>query len=500
MGALLLVMMNWPGPAESRRVWYHSDTGWGVYRSWGDPEILASVVALVACVALRSSQRWALLALGVVAGCAASLIEDGFLILGGDIAAGEEGVWVATTAAAAGIAVVLLLVVRPRGFRAWPVNLPAAVLVAAGIVLIFVSAVTQHDDGISFYTVTKLALTEPLVVLALAWLALGAQRSSTRLWLSATITTYVLISIVAAVPALTVGDSMPVFLTALIGNLLVAAGVAVSASRSAPDAMQQQDEAPFSRWLEKNRWLTAAALGIGALVLLLVNEAALSDGQKLWYDTRFGAPKVSRHQADGTLAASIVALLAALFAWRRGRFGAYAIGAAAGAAALFTTAGLVILGSRIAVDNKSWSISLFIAGLMLVPVAAGPGLRTLKYRRPDPATSAVLAVGVILLGIDQLLSDQYGPSAATFTRGFALLIPVVAAALVLIGTTTGDKTLIGAAASYQVLFALAALYPIAMEEAPNYFATALLGHLILLAALLLGVRRLNRGSLLPSHP
>jgi hypothetical protein len=90
---------------------------------------------------------------------------------------------------------------------------------------------------------------------------------------------------------------------------------------------------------------------------------------------------------------------------------------------------------------------------------------------------------------DQVLSDQYGPTAATYTRGLGFLLPIVAAALVLISTTTGDRTLVGAAASYQLLFVVAALYPITADQGPKYFAVALVGHLVLLGALLLGVRR-----------
>jgi hypothetical protein len=77
----------------------------------------------------------------------------------------------------------------------------------------------------------------------------------------------------------------------------------------------------------------------------------------------------------------------------------------------------------------------------------------------------------------------------TYTRGFALLLPIVAAALVLFSTTTGDRVMVGAAASYLLLFVVAALYPMAVDQAPTYFAAAPRGHLVLLAALLLGVRR-----------
>ena len=495
VGAVLLVLMNWPGAVDSRKIWSDSDTGWGVSRSWHDPDLLASIVALVAALASRWLRPWALLALGVVAGCVASMIEDGLLILGGGIAAEEVGLWVAVTAVAAAMGVVLLLTVRPRGFRAWPVNRPAAALVLAGLLLFVLSALIQDENGIAFLDVAKLVLLEPIAILALAWLALAAPQPSTRLWLRATVLTNVAIGIVAVVPTVTVIDATPVFLTTLAGSLLVIAGIAMPTLRQAQpaDAAPPKD-ATVSRWFEQHGWVTAVGLGIGALMLLLVNEAGLDAELRLWYNSSFGTPDLQRHQADGTLAASLVALLGAALAWRRGRLGAYAVGAAAGAAALFATAGVVILGGRISYEDTVyvWSISLFFAGLILALVFAGLDLRTLKYRRPDRATSAVLAAGFILLLVDQLLSDEYGPSAVTYTRGLSLLLPIVAAALVLISTTTGDRTLVGAAASYQLLFVVAALYPMAVDQAPIYFRTALVGHLVLLAALVLGIRRLRR--------
>jgi hypothetical protein len=492
VGALLLFLMSVPGAAESRTVWSdEANTGWRVYRTWHEPEILGSVVAFVMSLVAGWSRRWAILALGIVAGCVVAVLENGVLILGGGIAGQEVGVWVAATAVAAGMTVVLLAVLRPRGLRLWPVDLPAAAFVVAGAVLLFINAGIRHPDGISFLDVTKLAPLEAFVVLSLGWLALAAVEPKTRLWLSATTSTYVLISIVASIPALTDGHSEPAFLTSVAGNVLAAVGMAIAARRPAPPASAavQRQETNLSRWLGQHSWLTAVAIGIGALVLLLVNQSALDADLRLWYNTEFGSPDLQRHQADGTLAASIVTLLGALLAWRRGRLGAYSLGAAVGAATLFATAGVVILGGRISYEDNVyvWSISLMLAGLMLALVLAGP--RATSYQRPDRATAVVLAAGFILLLIVQLLPDESGPSAATYTRGFALLLPIVAAALVLASTTTGDRTLVGAAASYLLLFALASLYPMSQEQAPDYFAAALLGHLVLLAALLLGVRR-----------
>jgi uncharacterized caspase-like protein len=229
MGALALIILNWPGPTYSRKIWSdESMTGWRVYRSWHDPEILSSVVVFVASLALRWSGRLAPVALGVVAGGALSIVEDGLLILASDIAGEEVAVWIAATAIAAGVAAVVLLTLRPRSWPLRPVRLPAAGLAIAGGVLLLLSA-TIKTDGVSFLMVTKLAAMEPIVTVALAWLALAAVETSSRLWLSATAITYALVSMVAIIPALTDGGSSSTFVTGLVGNALVVAGIALAA-------------------------------------------------------------------------------------------------------------------------------------------------------------------------------------------------------------------------------------------------------------------------------
>ena len=369
------------------------------------------------------------------------------------------------------MAVVLLSVLRPGRLPLWPVDLPAAALVVAGAALLFVNAMLRHDDGISFFSVTKLAPLESLVVLALGWLALAAVDPKARLWLSATISTYLLISIVATIPALADDVLATILFPSLVGNLLAAAGMAVAARRRiSPTGAGQPHDPKVVRWFELHRWPTVVGLGVGALLLLLVNLGGLDADLRLWYNSQFGSPDLERHQADGTLAAALVALVGAALAWRRGPLGAYAQGAAAGAAALFATAGVVILGGRISYDDTVyvWSISLLTAGLMLVLVLVGAGLLSRQaYRRADRATTWVLAAGFVWLMVTQLLSDESGPSAATYTRGLSLLLPVVAAALVLAGTATANRVIVGAAASYLLLFAIAALYPINAGQAPR---------------------------------
>jgi hypothetical protein len=224
VGSAVLIYLNWPGEADSRKLWYDEDnTGLYVYRSWGDPLILSSFAALVVGLVAR----WAgPIALGIVAGCAAFVIEHGLLILGGGISGDETTYWLGATAAAAVMAVVLLLVLWPGSWPVWPVAPPAAAMVVAGGILLLVSSlITQPNNGLAFVDVTWLAVLEPFVTVALAWLALAATEARARIWLTAAAATYALISIVSAVPALTEGDSPPAFLTALFGNALVVAGV-----------------------------------------------------------------------------------------------------------------------------------------------------------------------------------------------------------------------------------------------------------------------------------
>jgi len=227
LGALGLLLLNLPGAEYSQKLWYEPNrTGWYVYRSWVDPMVLASIGALLASLVARQAGP---VALGIVAGCTASVLQDAVLVLGGGIAASGAGTWLATAAIGAVMAAVLLVVLWPGQWRTWPVSAPAAALVVAGGVLLLVSAFIEHPDGMAFADVTKLALLEPFVIVALAWLALAA--TGARTWLTAAATTYAVLSGVSAIPALTEGDSPPVFLTALLGNVLIIAGVLIPARR-----------------------------------------------------------------------------------------------------------------------------------------------------------------------------------------------------------------------------------------------------------------------------
>ena len=227
VGSLFLVLVNWPGSTDSRKLWYDPDTtGWYVYRSPGDPLFLASVAALLASLGAR---WWGRIALGVVAGCAVSALIAGVIVLGGGITAFDTGAWVATAATAAGLIVVLLAGLRPGNWPWWPVpRVPSALVVAGGIVLLF-ALLVKDSDGHSLLTVTGLFLLDPLVTVALGWSALAAVE--TRAWLRAAVVTYVALGVIGAVPTWTQGGSAPVFLIYLAGEALVAAGVLIPVRR-----------------------------------------------------------------------------------------------------------------------------------------------------------------------------------------------------------------------------------------------------------------------------
>jgi hypothetical protein len=226
VGSGLLIYLNWPGEAKSSNLWYDPDhTGWHVYRSWSDPVFLSSIAALVGSLVARWTGP---VVLGVVAGAVASVLQDGLLILGAGIWENNTETpwsWIAVMLIGVAMAAVLLIVLRPERWRIRPVPVPGAILVGVGGILVLLSGLVNHPDGFAFVDVTLLAVLEPLVVVALAWLALAAVEPRAVTWLTATATTYAVISAIAAVPALTGGDAPIVFLVALLGNALIVVGV-----------------------------------------------------------------------------------------------------------------------------------------------------------------------------------------------------------------------------------------------------------------------------------
>jgi hypothetical protein len=225
LGAGLLIFLNWPGEADSTKLWYDPErTGWYVYRSWGDPIMVASIVALLGSLVAR----WAgPIALGVAAGAVASVLEVSLLILGGGIWLNNTETpwsWLATVGIGLAMAVVLLIALRPGSWRVRPVPVPGAILVVAGSILVATSGLIKEAGGFAFIDVTFLAVLEPLLVLALGWLALAAVEPRAVIWLTAATTTYAAIGTIAALPALDAGYPAN-FLTALFGYALVVAGV-----------------------------------------------------------------------------------------------------------------------------------------------------------------------------------------------------------------------------------------------------------------------------------
>ena len=155
------------------------NTGWYLYRTWYDPAICRSVVALLASLLARGAGT---IALGIVAGCAVSADR-------GRPAdprrrhrlRSRQGTWLATTAIAVGLAAVLLIVLRPRSWPLEPVPPPPPRLIAVGGI--------GPDAGEPVHPaqrrhlvlhVTPLAVLDPIVAVALAWSALAAVDARTR--------------------------------------------------------------------------------------------------------------------------------------------------------------------------------------------------------------------------------------------------------------------------------------------------------------------------------
>jgi uncharacterized caspase-like protein len=235
VGAVLLLIVNWPGAAESRRVWSDdSNTGWRTFRSWSDPEMVASLILLATSLALRWAGRWSLVLLGIALGCTGSIGEDGVLILAGGLSDEETAEWLTAGLIVFVLTILLLVILKPPRPALRPVPLPPLALIVAGGIILLISATIKHSDGISFTTVTKLAFLEPVVTVLLGWLTIAATDLRTRLWLTATTITYAVISMIATIPALTEGNSAPVLLTGLLGNLLVITGVAARRPQALP--------------------------------------------------------------------------------------------------------------------------------------------------------------------------------------------------------------------------------------------------------------------------
>ncbi|HZX06862.1 hypothetical protein, partial [Kribbella sp.] len=229
VGAVLLVLVNWPGTADSRKLWYDPDpTGWYLYRTWSDPALLASVGALAASLAAR----WAgAVALGVVAGCVVSLLEDGIVVLGGGISADETTAWAVTTGICLLMVFALMTAARRQTWPLYPVPPAPAALVGTGGVLLVVGLSITDSSGYSLLTVTPLFLLKALVAVALAWSALAAVEARMRSWLTTAAVTLAVLGTIGAVPTWTRGHSVPVFVFYLAGAVLLVVGVLIPGPR-----------------------------------------------------------------------------------------------------------------------------------------------------------------------------------------------------------------------------------------------------------------------------
>jgi uncharacterized caspase-like protein len=229
-GAVVLVLLNQPGPHESKLAWYDDATGWLLYRSWTDAAIIAPLViglgALLAAV-LRTARwqpRWSRLAFAVVAGCATSLVADSLSVLLAGTAV-DRPARIATAVVAAAILAVVGLVAGPFP-RPWPVAWLPATGVLAGAVVAFLSQDVKHPDGVSYLDVTGWGILTPISLAALGWAALATQNSlRARPVLVSAALVNLAFGVLGVVPAWTKGDSAKEFLVAMVGYVLVAAAI-----------------------------------------------------------------------------------------------------------------------------------------------------------------------------------------------------------------------------------------------------------------------------------
>jgi hypothetical protein len=478
-GAIVLIVLNWPGSTETRLAWHDSETGWEVYRTPDDPFILASVLALVAALAAPLVARGAKIALGVLAGGAGYLALASATLLIGEIGGDESGYWIGSLAVSAGLAALALFVARPRGPFGWPAWPGTALVVAGGVLLVASPSVTS--DGVAFLGITYGAdAVEPLVLAAVALLALAAGERPTRRFLGAAAATAALLGAVDLIPAWK-ADMNAGFWLGIAGNGLVFGALAVGLPR-APRG--DRTAAPAMPW--------GGVIGlVGAgLLLLFVNGQAISEWQRLWVDTYQGSPELMRQSYDGTVYAALLIVVAALLTRAGGAVSSYALGGVAGAAVLFATTGLVVLsgGFGHGASATVWTASLATAVAVLLGVAVawtrqrqGAGLG-----RPATVPATLLGASFVALLVPQFVAVDDGISAGGYIGPLVLLLPVVPAALGALAVTSRDpdtrRIAVGAVGAYGTLFAIASCYPIFVDSARLYWLAMLSAHLLLVAA------------------
>jgi hypothetical protein len=230
VGAAILIRLNWPGSYESRFAWHDDESGWHVYRSPYDPYILASCLALAGALLTPVVGRGGKLALCVVAGSGVFLAIDGATYLLGGIAADQVGSWIGSLVIGAGMAATALTVAKPAFRPVGPVSRPGVALVVAGGLLLVGSPSVSYS-GVSFLAVSRGAgILGPLVLVALAWLALAVRDGATQLLLGTALGTAMLLTVVDVVPAW-INDLPAIFALELVGCVSLLAGLVVAARR-----------------------------------------------------------------------------------------------------------------------------------------------------------------------------------------------------------------------------------------------------------------------------
>ncbi|MEH1130654.1 hypothetical protein V6V89_40230, partial [Micromonospora sp. CPCC 206061] len=477
-GAIVLMVLNWPGSTETRLAWQDSQTGWQIYRTPGDPFILASVLALGAALAAPLVARGAKIALGVLAGAVGYLALTSVTLLIGEIAGDEVGYWIGALAVSAALAALALFVARLRGPFGWPAWPAAALVIGGGLLLVASPSVTS--DNVAFLSITYGAdALEPLTLTAVTLLALAAAHRPTRWFLGAAAATAALLGAVALIPAWD-ADMHAGFWLGIAGNVLVSGALAVGLPRTPRGDRGASPRMP---------WVGVAGLVGAALLLLLVNGQAITESQRLWMDTDHGWPALMRQSYDGTVYAALFMVAAALLTRAGGAVSPYALGGVAGAATLFATTGMVVLSGGLGYEYSGavWTVSLATAMAVLVGVAVvwtrqrqGPGLG-----RPAIVPAVMLGVSFVALLVPQFVAADDGTSAGGHIGPLVLLLPVVPTALGALAVTSRDpatrRAAVGAACAYGTLFAVACCYPIFVDVARLYFVAMLAAHALLVA-------------------